>query len=190
MFNFICILNFDKKKDYIYSRVQCQMSGDNYKQMMVKSMSQTQKEKTWRASVKPGGGHHVFKASRDTSVIHLPAREVMKAEGLNPTPSGAYLFLLPAGWWSVGSAVCGQNSWTYLTTTVHTAEHLWNLHLRVIKQENVSLNILITTKKNIFLQNSGVDTFFFISPHYCIFKVFYFNSLQLSPFTQRFPAGD
>lgn len=140
MFHLICIFNFDKKKDYIHSRAQCQMSGENYKQMMLKSTSKTQNEKTWR-------GHHVFKASRDTSMIHLPALEVMKAEGVNPTASGAYLFLLPAGWWSVGSAVCERNSWTYLTTTVHAAEHLWNLHLQVIKQENVYLNILIATKK-------------------------------------------
>lgn len=56
-----------------------------------------------------GGGHLVSKAE-ETHLWYSPAVKVMKAEGLNPTLSGAYLSPLPAGWWSVGSAVCGHNS--------------------------------------------------------------------------------
>lgn len=50
---------------------------------------------------------------------YSPALKVMKTEGWNPTASGAYLSPLPAGWWSVGSAVCGHTVWEQPSSQQH-----------------------------------------------------------------------
>lgn len=65
--------------------------------------------------MKAGGGHPGSKGE-ETHLCYSPALKVMEAEGWNPAPSGAYWSPLPAGWWSVGSAVCGHTS--SLRTTV------------------------------------------------------------------------
>lgn len=59
---------------------------------------------------------------------YSPAVKVMKTEGLNPTPSGAGLSPLPAGWWSVGSAACGHSS-SSLRTTFQPAAQTHRRHI-------------------------------------------------------------